>query len=87
MTDQPALTPIKPERLAREVREICTDHKEGRMTDLVFEQRFARMIGELRDRRVDGNRQEIMGALEPLRLEGVVPPREWDRLLKSLGLA
>jgi hypothetical protein len=52
MSDQPeALTPIKPERLAREIREICAEHNSGQITELQYEQRFARMIGEVRDRR------------------------------------
>lgn len=91
MSDKPggggALAPIKPERLVREVREICGDHRSGKSSDLVYEQRFARMIGEVRDRRLDGDRATVMAALMPLREEGVVTPQEWDRLLKSLGLA
>ncbi|MGH7586752.1 MAG: hypothetical protein ACREMH_10925 [Gemmatimonadales bacterium] len=89
MSDKPggALAPIKPERLVREVREICGDHRSGTSSDLVYEQRFARMIGEVRDRRLDGDRATVMAALTPLRDEGVVTPQEWDRLLKSLGLA
>lgn len=89
MSDKPggALAPIKPERLVREVREICGDHRSGKINDLVYEQRFARMIGEVRDRRLDGDRATVMAALAPLREEGVVTPKELDRLLKSLGLA
>jgi len=69
------------------VRELCTEHREGRIKYLFFDQRYARMIVDLRERRVDGNRQDINAALEPLRLDGIVPPREWDRLMKYLGLA
>jgi hypothetical protein len=44
------------------------------------------MIGELRDRRIDGTRPEIMAALEPLRRDGTLDPAAWERLTRSLGL-
>jgi hypothetical protein len=44
------------------------------------------MVGELRDRRIDGNRADIMTALEGLRRDGTLDPGAWDRLTKSLGL-
>ena len=40
-----------------------------------YEHRFARMIGELRDRRIDGSRAEILATLTPLMKEGVVSAR------------
>lgn len=87
MSDQPeALTPIKPERLAREIREICAEHNSGQITELQYEQRFARMIGEVRDRRLAGDRADVMQVLGALRDDGTVTSKEWDRLIRSLGL-
>jgi len=45
------------------------------------------MVGELRDRSIDGNRAEIMAALNPLQKDGTLDPIAWERLTKSLGLA
>jgi hypothetical protein len=83
---QDALTPIRPERLAREIREMCAEHNSGQITELQYEQRFARMIGEVRDRRLAGDRAEVLKVLNPLREDGTVTAKEWDRLIRSLGL-
>jgi hypothetical protein len=45
------------------------------------------MIGELRDRRIDGSRAEILATLTPLFEEGVVTAEDWRRLTRQLGLA
>jgi hypothetical protein len=45
------------------------------------------MIGELRDRRIDGTRAEILATLTPLKDEGVISLQDWQRLTKQLGLA
>jgi hypothetical protein len=45
------------------------------------------MITELRDRRIDGNRAEILATLTPLLQEGVVSAEDWRRLTRQLGLA
>lgn len=81
------LKPISPERLAKELRRICGSFRNGEIKADEYEHRFARMIGELRDRRIDGNRAEILAVLSPLQAEGVVSPTEWLRLTKQLGLA
>ena len=52
-----------------------------------YEHRFSRMITELRDRRIDGNRSEILATLTPLLQEGVVSAEDWRRLTRQLGLA
>jgi hypothetical protein len=44
------------------------------------------MVGELRDRSIDGSRAEIMAALTPLKSDGTLDPGAWARLTKSLGL-
>ena len=82
-----SLTPIKPERVAEELRKICNQRDSGQLDRDEYEHRFARMISELRDRKIDGTRAEIMAALSPLRAEGKVDAIAWDRLTKSLGLA
>jgi hypothetical protein len=80
------LTPIAPDRVATELRKICQARDSGELDKDEYEHRFARMIGELRDRKISGTRAEIMAALSPLRDEGAVDAVAWDRLTKSLGL-
>jgi hypothetical protein len=79
--------PIAPTRLAEELRRLSAMRKNGELDATGFDQRFARMVGELRDRRIDGGREEIEKALAPLRNEGLLRPEEWFRLEKQLGLS
>lgn len=82
-----ALKPITPARVAEELRKLSTQRKDGTLDADEYEHRFARMIGELRDRRIDGSRADILATLTPLRDEGVISPADWQRLTKQLGLA
>jgi hypothetical protein len=80
------LTPISPARAAQELTKLATARKNGEMKESEDAQRFARMVGELRDRGIGGTRAEIMAALEPLRVSGTVSPADWDRFVTQLGL-
>ena len=82
-----ALKPVTPKRVADELRKLSTQRKDGTLEADEYEHRFARMIGELRDRRIDGTRAEILATLTPLKDEGVVSLTDWHRLTKQLGLA
>lgn len=82
-----ALKPVTPARVAEELRKLSAQRKEGKLEADEYEHRFARMIGELRDRRIDGTRAEILATLTPLKDEGVVSLPDWHRLTKQLGLA
>ncbi len=80
------LTPIPPERVASELRKICEMRDTGQLDRDEYEHRFARMVSELRDRRIAGTRAEIMAALTPIKDEGKVDAMAWGRLISSLGL-
>jgi hypothetical protein len=82
-----ALKPIAPARVAEELRKLSAARKNGELDADEYEHRFARMIGELRDRRIDGSRAEILGTLTPLFEQGVVSAEDWRRLTRQLGLA
>lgn len=86
MSDTP-LASISPARAAQELAKLSAAHKSGEIAQDVYEHKFSRMVSELRDRRISGTRAEIMAALEPLRIDGVVTPAEWDRFVSQLGLA
>jgi hypothetical protein len=82
-----ALKPITPARVAEELRKLSSQRKEGKLAADEYEHRFARMIGELRERRIDGSRAEILSTLTPLKDQGIVTAADWTRLTKQLGLA
>jgi hypothetical protein len=82
-----ALKPITPKRVAEELTRLSTQRKEGKLEPDEYEHRFARMISELRDRRIDGSRADILATLTPLKDEGIVSLTDWHRLTKQLGLA
>ncbi|MFL5402825.1 MAG: hypothetical protein ACJ8BF_08420 [Gemmatimonadales bacterium] len=82
-----ALKPVTPARVAEELRKLSAQRKEGKLEADEYEHRFARMIGELRDRRIDGSRAEILATLTPLKDQGIVTAADWTRLTKQLGLA
>jgi uncharacterized damage-inducible protein DinB len=88
MTPDPqgALKPIAPTRVAEELKRLSSQRASGDLDRDEYEHRFSRMISELRDRRIDGNRAEILAVLSPLQQDGTVTPDDWHRLIRQLGL-
>jgi chorismate mutase len=82
-----ALKPVTPARVAEELKKLSSQRKDGKLAPDEYEHRFSRMITELRERRIDGSRAEIMATLTPLKDQGVVSLADWTRLTKQLGLA
>jgi chorismate mutase len=82
-----ALKPVTPARVAEELTRLSTQRKEGKLEPDEYEHRFSRMITELRERRIAGNRAEILATLTPLKDQGIVSLVDWQRLTRQLGLA
>lgn len=82
-----ALKPVTPARVADELKKLSSQRKEGKLAPDEYEHRFSRMITELRERRIDGSRAEILSTLTPLKDQGVISAADWQRLTKQLGLA
>ena len=82
-----ALKPVTPARVAEELKRLSAQRKEGKLEPDEYEHRFSRMITELRERRIDGDRAEILATLTPLKDEGIVSLTDWQRLTRQLGLA
>jgi hypothetical protein len=82
-----ALKPVTPARVADELKKLSAQRKDGKLEPDEYEHRFARMITELRERRIDGSRAEILGTLTPLKDQGIISLADWQRLTKQLGLA
>jgi hypothetical protein len=81
-----ALKPVTPARVAEELKKLSSLRKDGKLEPDEYEHRFARMITELRDRRIDGTRADILGTLTPLKDQGVISLTDWQRLTKQLVL-
>jgi hypothetical protein len=82
-----ALKPVTPARVAEELKKLSAQRKDGKLEPDEYEHRFARMITELRERRIDGSRADILGTLTPLKDQGIISLADWHRLTKQLGLA
>lgn len=79
------LKPIAPARLAEELQRLHDQRKSGALNATEYDQKFAKMVGELRDRKIEGSRQEILAAITPMKM--IVPPNNWELLLNRLDLA
>jgi hypothetical protein len=87
MSENPGeLTPIKPARIAQELSKLSHARRAGELNPTAYDQKFARIIQELRDRRVDGTREEVVAALKPLLDAGDITEKEQFRLLAQLGM-
>ena len=82
-----ALKPVAPARVAEELKRLSSQRQEGKLAPDEYEHRFSRMITELRERRIDGNRADILATLTPLKDQGIVSATDWQRLTRQLGLA
>jgi hypothetical protein len=82
-----ALKPVTPARVAEELKKLSAQRKDGKLEPDEYEHRFSRMITELRERRIDGSRADILGTLTPLKDQGIISMADWHRLTKQLGLA
>jgi hypothetical protein len=80
------LTSIKPARIAQEIAKLSAMRKSGELKADAYDMKFARVIQELRERRIDGNRAEVQAALKPLVDAGDITEKEQFRLLKQLGM-
>jgi hypothetical protein len=87
--DQPGgtLKPVTPARVAEELKKLSSQRASGELEADEYEHRFSRMITELRERRIDGSRAEILATLSPLLEQGVLGADDWRRLTRQLGLA
>ncbi len=89
MTTEPRgeLKPVPPDRVADELVKLSKMRMTGQLERDEYEHRFARMISELRDRRIGGTRKDIMAAIQPHIDDGTIHVAEFERFVRQLGLA
>lgn len=79
-------TPISLDRLTQELETLKTEMDAGNLEHGEYDQRLARTIGELRERRIDADRAAITKRLEELLAKGTITPSVKHHLEKRLGL-
>ncbi len=78
--------PISVERFVQELEKLKQEMDAGRLKHSEYDQRLARVIQELRDRKLDADRPKISGAIEDALKRGIITPAVKDHLEKRLGL-
>ncbi len=81
-----ALTPIPVERFAREIEQMARDLGEGTLSRGAYDQRLARTISELRNRKIAGDRSAIVESLEDLKSRGLLDDSTFNHLVTRFGL-
>jgi hypothetical protein len=79
-------TPITLERLVRELEKLRQDMDAGHLAHGEYDQRLARMLGELRERTLDTDRGTLGTTLDELLRRGVTTPAVDKHLRARLGL-
>ena len=78
--------PITVQRFVQELEKLKQGMDTGALKHSEYYQRLARVIQELRDRKLDADRAQISGAIEDALKRGIITPGVKDHLEKRLGL-
>ena len=80
------MAPVSVERFIEELEKLSREMKDGTLKTSEYDQRLARIIGELRKQRVDADRPRLTVALDDALRRGVITTSVKEHLLKRLGL-
>jgi hypothetical protein len=80
------MAPVSVQRFIEELEKLGQEMKAGALKTSEYDQRLARIIGELRQQGVDADRPGITAALDDALRRGVITGAVKDHLLKRLGL-
>ena len=78
--------PVSVQRFVQELEKIKGEMDAGKLRHGEYDQRLARVIGELRERKVDADRPAIQAAIDGALKRGVITPGVKEHLEKRLGL-
>jgi hypothetical protein len=81
------MTPVTLERFVQELETLKKEMAVGALRHGEYDQRLARIIGELRDRKIDAEREQIVTTLDDLLARSVITPGVKDHILKRLGIS
>lgn len=79
-------TPIPISRIVQELEKLKSEMDAGNLKHSEYDQRLARVLQELRERGVDGDRVKVTAALDDLSQRGVITPGVREHLELRLGL-
>jgi len=74
-------------RLIAELEKLKTEMDAGHLRHGEYDQRLARVIGELRDQGVTADRTQITAAIDDAAKRGTITPAVKSHLEKKLGLS
>ena len=80
------MSAVKLEHLVEKLEELKREMDAGMLRHGEYDQRLARVISELRDRKLDAERAEIGTTLDDLLSRGVITPSVKMHLESRLGL-
>jgi hypothetical protein len=80
------MPPVSVQRLVQELEHLKREMDAGALKAGEYDQRLARVIGELRERKLDSGRPAIAAALDDALARGVITPAVKAHLEKRLGL-
>ena len=81
------MAPVSVERFIEELEKLSREMSAGTLKPSEYDQRLARVIGELRNQGVDADRPRITAALDDALRRSVITSAVKAHLLKRLGLA
>lgn len=81
------MAPVSVERFIEELEKLSREMNAGTLKTSEYDQRLARVIGELRKQGVDADRPRITAALDEALRRGVITSSVKEHLVKRLGLA
>ena len=80
------MPPISVQHLTTKLEELKAEMDAGNLRHGEYDQRLARLIGELRDRKVQEDREGVVATLEDLLSKGVITPAVKTHMIARLGL-
>ncbi|OGU02072.1 MAG: hypothetical protein A2W29_10830 [Gemmatimonadetes bacterium RBG_16_66_8] len=78
--------PVSVQRFVQELEKLKGEMDAGKLKHGEYDQRLARVIKELRDRKVDAERQALQTAIDGALAKGTITPGVKTHLEKRLGL-
>jgi hypothetical protein len=78
--------PVAVDRFKQEMEKLKGEMDAGRLKHSEYDQRLARVIQELRERGLEGDRATVTAALDDLATRGVITPAVRMHLESRLGL-
>ncbi len=80
------MPPISVQHLTTKLEELKAEMDAGNLRHGEYDQRLARLIGELRDRKVQEDRADVVAILEDLLSKGTITPAVKTHMVARLGL-